>query len=545
MDEKKRLVWFIVARVIVVSLFLGSAIILNAEEPVSGGGVALTDLLKLIIATCLFSVVSLVALKYTARFIRPVIYAQIIWDLLFVTLLLLFTDGINSPYSFFYMLAIINASVLLARREAIYTASLCGILYGAILDFQYYGRLTLLGLSQASGLQYGAGHIFYTIFVNILAFYLTALLTGYLADRLKKSESALQEKVIDYEELERLNSFIVSNLDSGLLTINNAGRVRVLNRYAAELTGISQEEAYDRPLLEVIDGFQHFADRIMTFCRGELEYRSATGARQIFGFKSVPFTDKDGNPAGVIIDFQDLTQLKKMAAELKKVDRLAAIGELSARIAHEIRNPLASISGSVQLLSQGERIDVADRKLLDIILRETERLNGLIRDFLAYARPSPPLKFSLVVKKLVQELSLLLQRDPRFSDIAICNNCPETLAMTVDRDQLLQVLWNLFLNAAEAMAPGGVITVDAMMTQAHADGRGGGDQVEIRVTDNGKGMTKSEVQKVFEPFFTTKPYGTGLGLATVYRIIESHGGTIRVDSACGVGTTFTICLPVA
>lgn len=528
----------------VVSLFLVSTIILSAEEPGSVAAVALAGLYRLIIATYLFSVASLVVLKFTDSFSRALTYAQIIWDLLLVTLLLLLTGGINSPYSFLYMLSIINASVLLARREAIYTASLCGILYGTILDFQFYGKLTVLGLSQAPAQQYGARYILYTIFVNILAFYLTAFLTGYLAERLKKSESALQEKVIDYEELERLNSSIVSNLESGLLTINNSGRIRVFNRYAAELTGITQEEAYDRPLLEVIDGFQHFADRIMSFCRGELEHRSATGTRMIFGFKSVPFTDKEGNRIGAIIDFQDLTQFKRLEADLKKADRLAAIGELSARIAHEIRNPLASISGSVQLISQGERVDAADRKLLNIIVRESERLNGLIRDFLAYARPSTPVKLPIVVKQIIQDLSLLLESDPRFQNVTICNNCPEALTATIDPDQMQQVFLNLFINAAEAMSSEGAITIDAAIASESEDVPISEEKVRIKVTDNGKGMNKADVQKVFEPFFTTKPAGTGLGLATVYRIIESHGGSIRVESACDVGTTFTIYLPV-
>jgi two-component system sensor histidine kinase PilS (NtrC family) len=233
MNEKRRLTWFILIRVAVVSLFLISTIILNAKEPESVSTVALTALFKLIIATYLFSIVSLVVLRLSERFQSVLTYSQIIWDLLLVTLLLLFTGGINSPYSFLYTLSIINASVLLARREAIYTASLCAILYGAILDFQYFGKLAVLGLSEAPAQQYGANYILYTIFVHILAFYLTAFLTGHLAERLRKSESALQEKVIDYEELERLNSSIVSNIGSGLLTINNEGKIRVFNRYAA------------------------------------------------------------------------------------------------------------------------------------------------------------------------------------------------------------------------------------------------------------------------------------------------------------------------
>ena len=543
MNEKRRLGWFILIRVAVVSLFLISTIILNAKGSESINGVELTGFYKLIIATYLFSIVSLVFLKLSKRFSRPLTYAQIIWDLLLVTLLLLFTGGINSPYSFLYMLSIINASVLLARREAIYTASLCGILYGATLDLQYFGKLTGLGLSPVPAQQFGANYILYTIFVNILAFYLTAFLTGYLAEQARKSESALQEKSIDYEELERLNSFIVFNIESGLLTINNEGRIRVFNRYAAELTGITQEDAYDRPLPEIMTGFNSFVDKIHSFCEGEIEYHSNRAGRMIFGFKSVPFTDKEGNPFGVIINFKDLTQMKRMEEELIRADRLAAIGELSARMAHEIRNPLASISGSVQLIAQGDRIDAADKKLLDIVMRETDRLNELINEFLDYARPSVPMKIPVLLKQLILDMASLLAADPRFNNVTIQNNCLEQLTLPVDRDQIRQVFWNLFLNAAEAMPRGGTIKIDATMGKNVEDGIGSGEKVKIVVADNGSGMTGDDVKKVFEPFFTTKSGGTGLGLATVYRIIESHGGTILVDSAIDAGTTFTMFLP--
>ena len=542
MDEKRRLAWFILLRMAVVSLFLISTVILNAREPGSISDAEVTCLYKLIIATYLFSFASLITLKFSQGFRRSLTYAQIIWDLILVTLLLLFTGGISSPYSFLYMLSIINASVLLARREAIYTASLCGILYGAILDLQYYGKLAGLGLSPVPAQQYGANYIFYTIFINILAFYLAAFLTGYLAERVRKTENALQEKAIDYDELERLNSSIVSNIDSGLLTINSDLKIRVFNRHAAELTSITQEEAYDRHLTEILDGFTPYAEKILTFHEGEIDYNSRKRGRMVFGFRSVPFTDKEGNFAGVIIHFKDLTQIIRMKAELKRADRLAAIGELSAHIAHEVKNPLASISGSVQLICQGERIDAADKKLLDIIVRETERLNTLINDFLAYARPSQPLKIPVLLRQLVTDMSSLLFADPRFKDVVINNNCPDQLKVPVDRDQIRQVFWNLFLNAAQAMPNGGMISIEADKCEAVQDAEG---KIKIVVADTGSGMTVDDMKRVFEPFFTTKSGGTGLGLATVYRIIESHGGTIFVDSVIDSGTTFTILLPVA
>ena len=548
MNEKKRLVWFILLRVMVVSMFMVSTIILDIKAPDSFGDNTLSGLIQLIIATYLFSIISLVILRYSRfseKFQQTFTYAQIVWDLLLVTILFLLTGGIASPFSFLYILSIINASVLLSRREAIYTASLCAILYGSILDMQFYGKLGFLGLSQLPAQQFGTHYIFYTMFVNILAYYVTAFLTGYLAERARKSEYALYEKEIDYEELERLNSSIVFNLDSGLLTINNSGRIRVFNRYVAELTGMTQEEAYDRLLSEIVPGFERIQGDELVLQRGEIEYLPHHGGKMILGFKTVPFFDKEGSRAGLIVALHDITRMKTMENELKKADRLAVVGELSAHIAHEIRNPLASISGSVQLIAQGKKIDVNDKKLLDIVLRETNRLNGLISDFLEYARPSNPVKIPILLRRFLTDMAALLRTDPRFGNVLIVNDCPDDLTVAIDRDQFQQVFWNLLVNAAEAMPSGGEIIIDAETLVGEITGVCPGELAKITVSDNGNGMTKDDLKRVFEPFFTTKPGGTGLGLATVYRIIESHSGLILVDSLIGKGTSFTLYLPLS
>jgi two-component system sensor histidine kinase PilS (NtrC family) len=541
-QEKNRLVRFVLARVVVVSLFLLSTTILDIRESYGITENAFSGIARLVVGTYLVSISSLIVLWATSRLNRALTYLQIVWDIGFVTLLLLLTGGISSPYSFLYLLTIISASILLSRREALYSAGLCTILYGAIMDLHYFGRLTRLGLPPESALQFEPGALFFIIFINIIAFIITALLTGYLADRLKASEAALRKQTIDLEELERLNSSIVSNINSGLMTITVDGRIRVFNRYAEQLTGISQGDAYDRPLAEVIPGFAPFMHRISATTREELEHRSHRGETYVFGFKSAPFTDKDGNPLGVIIDFQDLTQIKKMKAELEKADRLAAIGELSARIAHEIRNPLASISGSVQLIAGGQNVDPQDKKLLDIVLRETERLNKLIGDFLSYARPVPPNKTRVPLRRLITDLQSLLNADRRFTDITICNDCPEILNVAMDGDQFRQVFWNLFVNAADAMEGTGVVTIEAVAA-GEATNSNGSLPVVITVTDTGAGMDEEELRLLFEPFRSTKPGGTGLGLAMVYRVVEAHGGTIKVSSEKGKGTVFTISLP--
>ncbi len=540
MIEKKKVFWFILLRVMVVTVFLVTTVYLDVHTYDVSGEVAGKVLLRLIGATYLFSLLSLVALRpATPRYVRTLTYLQIVWDLILVTVLILVSGGVTSHYAFLYFLSIISASALLARSQAYYTASLCVILYGAILDFQYYDKLAPLGLESAPAQQWGAGYLFYLIFLHGASFFLTAVLAGHMAERARVSESALQEKAIDYEELERLNSSIVSTIDSGLLTINTAGRIRVFNRFAELLTGVSQTDAYDRPLAEVLPGIAGFESSFFEPGQGEFRHDATDGRELLLSFKSVPLLDKEGGTVGALFDLHDLTEMKRMAAELKRADRLAALGELSARMAHEIRNPLAAISGSVQLVSLRPWVDEKDQRLFSIIVRETDRLDGLLRDFLFYAKPNQPTKVKLQLRRVIVDLCALLGTDPRLERVEIDNQVPDDLVVQFDKDQCSQVFWNLLVNSAEAMSGEGQIWISGGVTREN----GGRSEVCIRVRDDGAGMNPDDVKRVFEPFFTTKKGGTGLGLATVYRIVETNGGRMTVNSTQGKGTTVTLHFP--
>lgn len=491
----------------------------------------------------IFSAISHFALKLP-KYIFFVTHLQTIWDLLFVTVLLLFTGGLLSPYSFLYLLSIMNAGVLLGRKEALYTASLCGILYGAIVDLHYFGLLSTIGLNREDVLQIDASHIFYTIFLNLIGFYLTAFITGYLHERARESEAALRDKTIDYEELHRLSMTIVSNIESGLLTITPAGNIRVFNRYAEELTGKTQSEVYDAPLDIVFPAIAGAIFEQQTAAAREFKYTAKDGEPLILGYNAVPFTDLNGEPSGVIINFKDLTAIKQMESALKKADRLAVLGEISARMAHEIRNPLASMSGSVQLLSEQGSIAENDRRLLTIVLREADRLNALITDFLAYARPSSPRKERIELRSFIADMAMFIATDKRFKQVSVCNIVPAHLTVQADSNQLKQVMLNLLQNAADAMPKGGRIEIEARYLLNGADGFQKTPVAVITVSDTGIGITPGTAAHLFEPFWTTKPEGTGLGLAIIYRIIEAHGGTISTESLSEGGSRFTIMLPV-
>ncbi len=544
-EKRKNLAWLIFARLVVVSLFLVSITYFNIKQPDFFPDVMLREVTFLIVFTYLFSIISLTVLRYTSSFIRTLGYAQIIWETLFVSILVVLTGGISSTYAFFFNLAIISASFLFGRREAFYTAGFCGIIYGSIIDLHFYGRLQGIGLLRDPKDPYSPNYILSLIFTNLLAFLLTAILTGYLAERARKSETALKEKEVDYEELERLNSIIVSTLDSGLVTVNSFGRIRVFNRYASELTGINQEEAYDLELKDIFSDFEISSLTTHSEARREIVYQAISGSRKILSVKCTPLYDKEGTVLGAVIDFKDLTEIREMEKKLIKADRLAAIGELSARIAHEVRNPLASISGSVQLIAASGTIPDSDKKLLEIVLRETWRLDNMVSEFLQYARPLPPNRNWFSLNKLVADIVTLLKGDVRFNSIVVINSLTEHIEIFADHDQMHQVLWNLILNAAEAITSGGEILINYSWGASYKNKKTGtGRFLYITISDNGKGLPEKDMELIFEPFFTTKQGGSGLGLASVYRILVAHQGTISVESCEPSGTSFMIALPV-
>lgn len=245
----------------------------------------------------------------------------------------------------------------------------------------------------------------------------------------------------------------------------------------------------------------------------------------------------------MIINFKDLTVMKRMEEALKRADRLATLGELSARMAHEIRNPLAAMGGAVQLLAEHGSVVDSDQRLLAIIIREADRLNGLISDFLAYARPAFPRKEHLELVDLVEDIKILVAADQRFANMTIVNSVPARLSVSADPNQLRQVLINLLHNAAEAAEQPGCIKIEASFQMSGADGSRNTPATVITVTDNGPGMSEESIIHLFEPFWTTKPEGTGLGLAIIYRIVQAHGGDIRVETPTDGGCRFVITLP--
>ncbi|MFC1779353.1 nitrogen regulation protein NR(II), partial [Thermodesulfobacteriota bacterium] len=446
--------------------------------------------------------------------------------------ILYLTGGVESLYSFLFILVIIASSVFCPRPQLLLVASAASILYGSLLDLQYYGYLPVLsGQPISKDLQHY--DVFYAVFLHVGAFFLTAFLSGALAERLRQSEEAREKREIDYGELERLNQSILTNINSGLMVINAAGRIRSFNSAASKITGYSLEEVYNRPIEAILPEFGPFdLEGMVDIERGETAYFKNEKEILTLGYSASRVVDNNNESLGLLITFQDLTEYKALEDQLKRTDRLAAVGRLASGLAHEIRNPLASISGSVQLLLEDEKVNEEDRHLMNIVIKEADRLSVLLSDFLNFARPSA-LQLELIdIASLVDELVALVNASGQFQDVVIEKSYSGSILMNIDPQKMYQVLWDLIINAGEAARPEGKIRIDINAAQG-----------EIVIEDTGAGIADEDRDRLFEPFYTTKDKGTGLGLANVYANVEAHQGRIYVEPGSLGGARFIIELP--
>ena len=465
-------------------------------------------------------------------------YIQITGDILLISWLVFMTGGIDSGFALLYHVTIISASIILYRRGGYLSASLASILYGGLLDLQYY---SVLGFTRSQN--YTPIQVLYSLFVNIISFYMVALLSSYLSERLRKTRQQLREKSMDFNDLQVIQDHILRSVGSGIVTMNMTGEITSWNNAAEQITGYSFDDirtSWKTVFGDSIKGlFGHTDDLKARPVRFEGHIAKRDGSKAMLGFTATLLKDDADIVRGIILTFQDITRLLEMEEQIRRQERLATVGSLAAGIAHEIRNPLASLSGSIQML-QGELELQGDHKhLMDIVLRETDRLNNIVTEFLDYARPRSNQLEQISLASLLEETITLFRNSREFrEDIVIICDISPAIVITGDPQRLRQVFWNLLINAAQATQNGGTITVSAT-SGAGIDA----DEATIRILDSGMGIASEHLEHIFDPFFTTKPAGTGLGLAIAYRIIEDHNGTIDVKSEEGKGTAVIINLP--
>ncbi|MGZ8463470.1 MAG: two-component system sensor histidine kinase NtrB [Candidatus Deferrimicrobiaceae bacterium] len=467
----------------------------------------------------------------------PFLLLQAVVDVAFVSLIVFSTGLYDSVFAFMYIIIILLGSLELYMKGAMIWAGLSAVTYVALLFLQMKGVLIPQSVDPSP---IGWSQFLRPSFLHSLGFLLTGVLAGILGEDIRKARKRMHERESVLQKLETFHKHVVENIPSGIVTVDTRDRVSLINDTACSILGVGKEEVTGRPVGEVLSGLDLSYERSESMMpRPELVFRRSDGAEIYLGFSSSPMKDADGTVIGSVVIFQDLTPVKQMEERIRIADRLAGVGELAAGLAHEIRNPLASITGSSQMLREVPELPETSRTLLGIIERESTRLNGLISDFLAYAGPAMknvgPVDMTEVATEIVEAVRA---GEAREKDVVVENLATSSFRVEGDAEQLKQVLWNLVRNAVQATPRGGVITVDLFSQIRHRQ-----RYVVITVSDTGKGIEPAIIGKIFNPFFTSKAEGTGLGLAISQRILHYHRGFIEVRSAPGTGSVFSVLLP--
>jgi two-component system sensor histidine kinase PilS (NtrC family) len=487
--------------------------------------------------TLLVVVASSGALIAFAPAIRPL---QVAWlvcllDTTLVTAVVAATGGPRSIFAFLYVLSVTAACVLLSRTGGLTIAAVSSVLYAGLVVGRTVMPLTVFfeAPEESTALE------LITLFTNSGTFLVVAIVAGGLAERFRSTREELETKQADLRDLEAFTNLIFDSVGTGLIALDRSHRVTALNRAAEQITGVTPDAAIGKPW-SVFGGGVPLAvveSEIATSARGsawrEVTIRRADGEPIPVLMTFSALRAGDGRQIGVIIACEDLSAIRAMEARMRAADRLASLGRMAANIAHEIRNPLAALSGAVEVMAAGAADDTRDR-LAQIVLKETGRLNGIIREFLEYSRPTPLNRTAVNVAEMVDEVLVLLEHQVGPGTLKTVREFPPGLTWTVDRQQFRQAVWNLCLNAVQAMPEGGELRVTMAVRAA---------RLVLRVHDSGEGIPAADLGQIFEPFYSTKSGGSGLGLALVHRIVQEHGGDIDVDSRPGAGSTFTVRLP--
>lgn len=536
-DDLSRFRWLLVSRLVIFLLISGAIFFFLRQESL---------LYPLLVLYGLGTLVYLFALRRGKKVGNDTPYPgflgfQLLFEVVLEGGIVHYSGGVTSPFILLFVFSIISGSILFGLKGGLLVATWAGMLYEFIIWLEIKGVL----LSPAGSISYPSDKIFLALYLYICFFFLAAFLSGFLAERLKERVEELRSTSTQLSRAKLETDDILQHMRSGLITLGRNGEIVYFNHTAEEILGRKREEIVGRDFEQVISPqFPELGELMRQSLysgkgesRGELLLRGGKGEIPV-GINTSVLRDNQGGVRGVIAVFQDLTEVKKLEEKMRKADRLAAVGQLSANVAHEIRNPLSSIRGSVEVLKGELKLEGEERKLMDLIIKESDRLNGILQDFLSFARPGKGRFKTLDLRDLAKEVAALLRREsvkPQMGTIeAKLGDVP--LLVRGDQDQLKQVLLNLGLNGLEALEGGGWVRFEAI-------GSGNG-KVRLAVRDNGRGISPSVREKIFQPFFSTKKGGTGLGLSIAERIVEEHGGQIEVESQRGKGTTFFITLEV-
>ena len=540
---RRNVAWLIAIRAVISTILLGSATFMRVTAP---GSFAVDPFFFLIGLTYALTIGYALALRLVERH-RWIVDLQLGLDALLVSAFIYFTGGIASYFTSLYVLPVIAASTIQFRRGGLLVATFSTVLYGGLVLAQY---LAASGLRAdpwlaAYSLSLPLGSVArYTVALNVFGLFAVALLAGSLANRLRSAGAQLELASTEIADLQALNQHVIDSLPSGLATTDTGQHVLTFNRAAETITGVRFGSAVGRTIAEVLQLPPPVMDSIQSDLRDkgprrhEFRYRPHDGRGDLEIGLTATYLETPRGRAGLLFTFQDVTNIKKLERDAAIQQRLAAVGQMAAGIAHEIRNPLASMSGSIQILRQELPLSEEQEQLMDIVLRESERLNTTIGSFLAYARPQ---RFQIArfdVRRTLNDAALLLRNSAEVHQghTIVVDVPPSELWYEADEGQIKQIVWNLATNGLRAMPDGGRLRL-AGSFEPSSDG------VVLTVEDQGIGIPAEELDALFQPFHGSFAKGSGLGLAIVHRIVTDYNGEIGVSSLPGSGTTVSVCLP--
>jgi two-component system sensor histidine kinase PilS (NtrC family) len=541
----RRLLAHVALRLGAATVLLGAALVVQIRAP---GDFATNPFFALIAVVYGVSLLFIATLRFVERFpwLTDIHFAI---DVAVVSACVALTGGISSLFTSLYVLPIVAASTIQYRRGALQVAAFGSLLFSGVVLAQY--------LQATDNLDSFFGITFdrplptlsvaqYTVGLNVCGLFAVALLAGSLAERLRRADVQLVQASEEIADLQFFNQYVIDNLLSGLATADEQNRLLTFNRSATLITGHALARVVNRSASDVLQLPLEFAETLgeqllrSRSRRSDIQYRRADGTMIVLGLAVAQLPLPDGR-RGYLYTFQDVTDVKRLERDAQLQSRLAAVGEMAAGIAHEIRNPLASMSGSIQILRQELQLSPDQAQLMDIVQRESERLNDTIRSFLAYARPQQVEVQELNLPRVLRETATLLRNSHEVGERHTIDVRPGPSEVIVqgDENQVRQIVWNLATNGLRAMSEGGTLTLSAFHDPADT-----GSAV-LTVTDEGVGIPQDELDAIFEPFRGSFGKGTGLGLAIVHRIVSDYNASIEVQSQPGRGTTFRVTFPPA
>ncbi len=531
-DLYRKLVLLTGIRLLVGTALLVASAVLSLGSEAFPGRIE-TYLYRIIGGLYVASLISMVLLR-RRRFLRGLAHAHIAADVLAATGLVYLTGGPESIFTILYPVAIVNGAMGLGRRGAVLAAAAASLAFGGLV-FGMENDLIQPAAAYLAHPPLPAGRLGLTLVLNLSAFLLAGALASFLAEQVQGARAQLAERQTRLDELEALYSAIVKSISSGIVAVDEQGRITYLNRAGLEITGLTEERALGHSLEETIPVLGEALTRTSWSGRqrNEAAMRGADGRERVIGWAAARLAE---GAHGNVIVFQDLTEFRRMEEAMRRADRLAVVGGLAAGLAHEIRNPLAAMCGSIELLSLSPALGDQERRLMQVVRGEGERLEALAKDFLAFAKPASPQLAAVEAGPLVEETAEVFGREAALKGVSVAVDVDAAVWLSVDANQIRSVLWNLLGNARDATDAGGRIAVKL---------RRQGGQALLEVEDSGQGIPAEDLPRIFDPFFTTKAGGTGLGLAIVHRVVEGHGGRIAVRSEPGRGSTFSVALPLA